>query len=184
MFKITKVNSQIRKSHTLFWYRNKNIDYILNGYWAIKVDLRKEKYRKILSTLVERFGMIPVNNQEFRRVKTYKADNITKLKGKPDWFGVLEGKPDESLLDTKLIDARERQQVRIFKGTNYNYVNVKFLEMIDVEGLTIKGGDPLEPVFFNKEGNFLMVMPVRMNDSNEYMREIKKAQETAISKGQ
>lgn len=69
MLNATKVNSQIRSSGTLFWGREGDMDTVVNGYWGIRANLKQEKYRKILGLLVEKFGLIPENNQMYRYKK-------------------------------------------------------------------------------------------------------------------
>lgn len=172
MFKITKVNSQIRKSSSLFWYRDKHSDYICNGYWAIKTDLKKEEYRKILSVLVERFGVIPNTGEELKRTVGYKKEGVQSTYIKPDWLKIVEGEPIETLVDTSLTYSQGRGEMRIFKGKDYIHVNNKYTEMVDIDRVVLKGGGALDPVFIYKEDDLFMVLPVRVPDTNEHLKEL------------
>lgn len=176
MLNVTKVNSQIRNSNVLFWTRTEDTDMVANGYWLIKANLKQEKYRKILGLLVEKFGFIPENNQTYRLDKKcwYDKEPLNKVKNIFDDF--LEV-PEILVEDTRLIEAEEfgKGSKRIFKGEHYIYINSEFMSMIN-ESYDIKyySKGNLNPLYACLDEEFLMILPIRMEDDNEHLKEIEK----------
>ena len=172
MFKQAKVSSEIKKSNTILWYRTNNIDYVGNGYWIIKTDLKKEENRKILCSLVERFGFIPEEGKEIITTSYKKKDGITENSTKPKWIELLENRETDSLENTKLIHMFDGNSCRIFKGKEYVYINSKFIEMVNEDNVDIKfeGNGDLEPIFIQNEDDLIMILPIRMESKSEYLK--------------
>lgn len=171
MFNITKVNKQLRASHFLSWYREENTDYICGGYFAIKTDLRKEENRKILGFLVEKFGVIPETNKGLQFSYTSKGPAMTSLYNKPDWMIAITERKTEIIEDTKLIKIDNKDKIRIFKGEDYIYINMKYFEVVK-EDLFIRceGGRKLEPISVIGEEDLLLILPIRMPNDNKYLK--------------
>lgn len=165
MFNITKVNSQLRSSNFLSWYREEK-DYICNGYFIIKTDLAKEENRKILSVLVERFGAIP----EMGKMLELKQGQNAVINIKPNWIETIEERKKESIKDTKLIEVASLGEMRVFKGEDYIYINMKYLEMIkDISLVRLEGGKALDPITAINREDLLLILPVRIGSDNEYL---------------
>jgi hypothetical protein len=166
MFNITKVNRELRSSGFLSWYREEKTDYICNGYFIIKTDLTKEENRKILSLLVERFGAIPEMGKEL----AFSYNRITILNSKPNWLEVIEGRKKEVIEDTKLTETSNNGEMRVFKGKDYIYINMKYFEMIKDSSLVeFEGGKQIEPITANYEDDLLLILPVRVFNYNKYL---------------
>ena len=165
MFNITKVNRELRSSNFLSWYREEK-DYICNGYFIIKTDLTKEENRKILSLLVEKFGAIPEVGKELE----FNYKRITNLNNKPNWLEIIEGRKKEAIEDTKLIEVRDDGQMRVLKGKDYIYINMKYFEMIKDSSLVrFEGGKQIQPITANYEDDLLLILPVRAFNYNKYL---------------
>lgn len=166
MFNITKACKELRGSSFLSWYRKEDADYICNGYFIIKTDLAKEENRKILGLLVEKFRVIPETNTglEFKG----KANGIVQLD--PNWLKFTEERPTETIEDTKLIYVSNGGKMRIFKGKDYIYINMKYFEMIDKHSLVkYEGGENLQLISAVCEDDLLLMMPVRMCEDNRFL---------------
>lgn len=172
MFNAVKVNSQLRNSNMLQWYREENKDYVLNGYWLMKVNLKDEKNRKILGLLVELFGSIPGEKKGLKRLRKVGGFGISEILTKPDWFTFIEEEENTTrLIDTGLtLESNPTNKVRIFVGSDYIYLRSNYLEMIKNNGLNIKGSGDLHPAYFTKEDDLLMIMPVGMCEDSEHLK--------------
>ncbi|MBU5440273.1 hypothetical protein KQI42_19960 [Tissierella sp. MSJ-40] len=175
MFKVAKVSSEIKKSSTIFWYRTNGIDYVCNGYWIIKTDLKKKENRKILCSLVEKFGLIPSESKKGKEViitTSYKKVEISESTKKPKWLELLENRETEEIENTRLIHMSDRDNHRIFKGKEYIYINSRFIEMIDekASGIKFEGSRDLEPIIITCKNDEMLILPVRMESKSEYLK--------------
>lgn len=169
MFNIVKVGKELRGSNFVSWYREDNTDYIINGYFAIKTNLRKEENRKLLGVLVEIFGAIPETNKCLEIKKSFEETTVTG-KSKPDWMKAITERKTEVIEDTKLIEVENKGKTRIFKGEDYIYINMKYFEMVKEDSfIRYEGGKNYEPISIIDEDNLLLILPIRVWKDNEYL---------------
>ncbi len=180
MLNVNKVNKQIRKSTHLYWKKIAEYDIFFNGYWLVKVNLSKQKYRKILGVLVEIFGTIPSGKEMLVYKRNYKTGKFeTTQDPKTDRFDFFLDIPKAKVEDTKLIEKTETGQivdVRIFKGDDYIYINRQYTEMIRKDGLieyfSVGKLNPIYAVNKMNKDEFLMMLPIRIITYNSHLKEI------------
>lgn len=177
MFNEVKLRKELRSSNLLIWYRTKEVDYVANGYFAIKLDLNK--YRKTLGALVEIFGTIPKCYTTLRYDKSFKKDKedrITEFK-KHDFVDLIDKREVRGVEDTKLFykyKCYSDELLGVFKGDKYIYVNSKYLDLINrnCRNINYEGAKPLEPLFVTDYSDVLMIMPFRIHEDNEHLKEV------------
>lgn len=173
MFNVTKLSSEIKKSHTLYWYRANEIDYVTNGYWAIKTNLSKEEHRKILSTLVLKFGLIPEDGKEYKFGSLNKKDSVIEISGQSNWMNVFLRTDLAKIENTHLTSVEGKYNCRIFKGQDYIYVQIKYIEMINEDSkILFEGTSKVHPICASKEDDIIMLTTVRVFNDNEYLKKI------------
>lgn len=169
MLNAKNVVKQIKGSNLIMWYRNGEYDYICNGYWTIKTDLKKLECRSILSALVFKIGYIPEKGSIHQYKKFKGNDNIRILSAtNQGWLNMLKDKTTDTLSDTSLVWNIKRENVRIYKGKEYVFIDTKFIEMLDknyLDHIIITGSTPYMPVFFEKDDCLLLLLPMRIDKS-------------------
>jgi hypothetical protein len=171
MFNIAKVCKELIGSDIIIWYKAKEIDYIANGYFAIKLDLNK--YRKILGALVEIFGEVPKTNRtlKFQKVfcKRIDKDSVMEMK-KPEFVDWIDKRKVGEIENTGLFYKELNKLLGVFKGENYIYVDTKYLDLVkDNYELKYEGDERFRPVFISKDEEVIMIMPFRVHEDNEYL---------------
>lgn len=176
MFNEVKIRKELRNSNLIIWYRTKDVDYVANGYFALKLDLNK--YRKILGVLAEKFGTIPKPYTSLRYDKSStkdKEDTVIEIK-KHEFVDMIDKRKTESIKFTELFFKHlcyDDELLGIFKGKDYIYVKKKYIDLVNRNCINLfyEGGKKYEPVFVEDNESLLMLMPMRIFIDNEYLKE-------------
>lgn len=92
-------------------------------------------------------------------------------------FSELMKVPETQVEDTWLVRIIQYnvKNARVFKGTEYIYVDTEFTDMINEnENIKYYSEKKLCPLYACLDNEFLMMMPIRVQDDNQYLKEIEK----------
>lgn len=172
MIQLTKLSKALKGCSYVSWIKKNNHDYIVSDYFIIKTnqDIKGAALTKLISLL----GNSPVENQGLQvrhGLKTEMTDDeITR------WFDLLEKNNAKLIQFTNLIQQTDKDLYSIFKGEDYIFVNKLYVDLVDMyeKNIEILGSTKVSPIYFNKDNEEMMVLPIRVEEDPFYLKGDKK----------
>ena len=168
MIQLTKLSKAVKGCSYIAWIKKNNHDYIVSDYFILKTnqDIKGSALTKLISLL----GTVPNENQGIQNrhnhINEMTEDGINR------WLDLLECKDKRPVHFTNLIHQTDKELFSIFKGEDYIFVNKIYVDLIDLyeENIEIRGTKRVSPVYFNKDNEELMILPVRLEENPFYLK--------------
>ncbi len=169
MIKLTKLSAALKNLNFVAWIKKNNHDYILSDYFILKTN--QEIKGSALTKLISLLGTVPNEDQGIQNrhnhINEMTEDEINR------WLDLLKGKDAKSIYFTNLIHQTDKELFSIFKGEkDYIFLNKIYVDLIDLyeENIEIFGTKRVSPVYFNKDNEELMILPVRLEENPFYLK--------------
>lgn len=90
-----------------------------------------------------------------------------------NWIDLLKDKSAKTISFTNLIHQTDEGLYSIFKGDEaYIFINKSYIDLVNVyeENIKILGSTKVSPVYFKKENEEIMILPVRLKEEPFYLK--------------
>jgi len=173
MINIKKLSKALKNTGRVRWIIKEDYHFITASYFMLKT--KKVITGSALTELVKTLGAIPKEGQGLgvygrkkEELNDEEIQNTIKMLKAPD--------NSEEITFTKLIFQAEGSLLSIFKTEkDYIYLNKIYTDLIDIvdlfKNIDIRG-TKARPVHFAQGDEKLMIMPFRVRDEAEYVKQI------------
>lgn len=166
MINLTKVTSTLNKNNTI-WIRKEGHNYIMSEHYIFKTS--KDIKGALLTKLINLLETIPHEGQGMQNrhghIREMSDDEINNM------LNLLKCKTTKSIDFTNLIHQSDNLLLSIFKGVDYIFINKKYIDIINLytPDIEIFGSGRVEPIYFHKDNEEMMVLPVRIVELPVYL---------------
>lgn len=162
MIQFTKLSKALKNKEYVAWIKKNNSDYILHGHFIFKTN--KGIKGAALTKLISILGNVPQEDHGIKSRGGHVAEmDESEMKNMMD---LLICKDKKSIHFTNLIHQTDKDLYSIFKGEeDYIFVNKVYIDLINQyeEDIEIYGTTKFSPVYFEKNNEEMMVLPIRMD---------------------
>lgn len=168
MIKLTKLSAALKNLNFVAWIKKNNHDYILSDYFILKTN--QEIKGSALTKLISLLETVPKEGQGIQNRYNHRKE-MTEVEME-NLLNLLECKDKRPVHFTNLIYQTDKELFSIFKGEDYIFVNKKYLDLIDLyeKNIEIFGTKRVSPVYFNKDNEKLMILPIRLEEVPFYLK--------------
>ena len=167
MIKLTKLSATLKNLNFVAWIKKNNHDYILSDCFILKTN--QDIKGSALTRLISYLGTVPNEGQGIQNRHSHIKE-MTEVEME-NLLNLLECKDKRPVHFTNLIYQTDKELFSIFKGEDYIFVNKIYVDLIDLyeENIEIRGTKRVSPVYFNKDNEELMILPVRLEENPFYL---------------
>lgn len=170
MIQLTKLSRTLTNGY-IAWVKKNNHDYIISEHFILKT---KQKIKgSALTKLISLIGTVPQEEQGFQNRNRYShRKEMTECEIK-NMIDLLECKDKKSIYFTNLIHQADNKMFSIFKGEeDYIFINKIYTDLIDlnVDNIKIYGKNKVSPIYFIKDNEEVMLLPVRLKEVPFYLK--------------
>jgi len=169
MIQLTKLSKALKGCSYIAWIKKNNHDYIVSDYFIVKTN--QEIKGSALTKLISLLGTVPNENQGIQNrhnhINEMTEDEINR------WLDLLKGKDAKSIYFTDLIHQTDKDLYSIFMGDGeYIFLNKTYVDLIDMyeKNIEIFGTKRVSPVYFIKDNEEVMLLPVRLEKNPFYLK--------------
>ena len=170
MIQLTKLSKALKGCSYIAWIKKNNHDYIVSDYFILKTN--QEIKGSALTKLISLLGTVPNENQGIQNRHNHRKE-MTEVEME-NLLNLLECKDKRPVHFTNLIYQTDKDLYSIFKGEkDYIFLNKIYVDLIDLyeENIEIFGTKRVSPVYFNKDNEELMILPVRLEENPFYLKD-------------
>ena len=171
MIQLTNLSKTLSNNY-VGWIKKDNHDYILAEHFILKTN--QDIKGSALTKLVSLIGTVPQEGQGFQNRYSHRKE-MTECEIK-NMIDLLECKDKKSIYFTSLIHQVNKELFSIFKGEeDYIFINKIYIDLIDLYGKNIEiyGTTRVSPIYFKKDNEEMMVLPIRLKENPFYLKEEK-----------
>jgi hypothetical protein len=170
LLNLNKLSKALKAKSVIRWVRKDNHDYILNDYWVLKTS--QLLTGSSITPLVKIFGTIPAIGKGLGcKYGTVTELSESEIKSTLSFF---DKNDVERISFTNLIYQAEDMMLSIFKASDgYVYVDKTYVDLVNLfeGGIEIYAQNRYSGVYFVKENEEIMILPVRAQNNSFYLKE-------------
>lgn len=171
MIQLTKLSKTLTKNYTA-WMKKDHHDYILSEHFILKTNqnIKGSALNKLISLL----GNLPIEGEGIQNrhgdIREMTEDEMK------NWMDLLNDKGAKTICFTNLIHQTDKDLYSIFMGDGeYIFVNKVYIDLVNIyeEDVKILGSTKVSPVYFKKENEEIMILPVRLKEEPFHLKGLK-----------
>lgn len=171
MINLKKLSTALKSKTVIRWIRKDNHDYIMTDFWVLKTS--QLLVGSSIAPLVKIFGTVPVNEKGL----SCKYGTITELSESEikSTISFLDKNDVKRISFTNLIYHTKDLMLSIFKASDaYVFIDKTYVDLVNLfeADVEIYGKSRVSPVYFVKEDEEMMVLPVKV-ENPIYLKEEK-----------
>lgn len=161
LINLKKLSPALKSKTVIRWIRKDSHDYIMTDFWILKTS--QLLVGTSITSLVKIFGAVPGNEKGY---SCYKYGNITELSESEikSTISLLDKNDVKRISFTNLIYQAGNSMLSIFKTSDdYVYINKIYTDLVNLfeADVEIYGLSRISPVYFVKEDEEIMILPVK-----------------------
>ena len=168
MIQLTKLSKTLTKNYTA-WIKKDYHNYIISEHFILKTNqnIKGSALNKLISLL----GNIPIEDEGIQNRHGHIRE-MTEVEIK-NWIDLLNDKGAKTICFTNLIHQTDKELYSIFMGDGeYIFINKIYTDLVNIyeEDVEILGSTKTSPIYFKKENEEIMLLPVRMKEDPFYLK--------------